>query len=270
MGVKEELNKIEFRAPLIHCLTNYVTVNDVANLLVSIGASPIMAHHREEIEGITSRADCLLINLGATEYYEEIERSAQVASKVRIPIVLDPVGTAASSFRRRFAERLLKSCKISYIRGNISEVRALILDKDTAKGVDADKKDESDEEGLFHISNLVKEYSRKTDIVISVSGKADIITDGREVFFVKGGDPMIKRMSGSGCMSSALLSCFASVKNGIIPALMASKMMRVCANRAKKQNDKMGSASFKLELLNRLSLFIDEEMQDNIEVIKLD
>lgn len=269
--IKAVLNKIERKAPLIHCMTNYVTVNDVANAIASLGASPVMAHHKEEVRDITGTADCLLLNMGATEYIEEMLISAHVCEEKRIPIVLDPVGVGSSGFRRKIVSELMKKSEIFCIRGNISEIKALAMNVNTSKGVDASLSDRLNADNFMETIEILKDYSVKTDSVVMTSGKVDIITDGHTVYKVEGGSAFMKRISGSGCISTAVLSAFLSVDRSIASVLCSSYMVRACARKAELSMGNCGTATFKIKLLDCLSLFNKEDISydDEIKITRL-
>lgn len=137
MAWADIFSKIAEKKPIIHCITNIVTVNDCANVLLAIGASPVMAHHEMEVKEITSGSDALVCNMGAIENFEAMLIAGRKADSLGHPVVIDPVGVASSSYRRSLCLKLIEECHPTCIRGNVSEIKALALDETISKGVDA-------------------------------------------------------------------------------------------------------------------------------------
>lgn len=215
MKVTEEYAKKLYRQirsarPVIHCITNTVTVNDCANVLLACGASPTMAHHPAEVAEITSAASALVCNLGATENYDAMVNACKAAGEVKHPVVIDPVGISGSAFRRNFINELIKINTPACIRGNYSEIRALMENRNTITGVDAaDKK--------IDISGM-KSYAAAHNTILIASGATDVITDGKDVIYCNNGDSMMARITGSGCMLSVLIGAFLSVDSSVYSA----------------------------------------------------
>lgn len=204
---KQLCHQIQSTKPVIHCITNTITINDCANVLLACGASPTMAHHPAEVAEITSAASALVCNLGATENYDAMVNACKAAGEVKHPVVIDPVGISGSTFRRNFINELIEINKPACIRGNYSEIRALMENRNTIAGVDAaDKK--------IDISDM-KSYAASHGIILAASGPTDIITDGRNVIYCNNGDGMMTRITGSGCMLSALIGAFLSVDSSV-------------------------------------------------------
>lgn len=254
--IERYLGEIEELRPMIHCLTNEVTVNDVANCILAIGGSPTMAHAIQEVEEISGQARGLLVNLGASEYYEQILKSSQVSSPVK---VLDPVGIGASTYRRSFCKTLLTDHEFAAIRGNFSEIQALVLDEKTADGVDRQRNPLGQENGraIREISSL----SKSLETVIIASGEKDIITDGDQAYLISNGSGMMSRVTGMGCMASGILTCFLSVENTLDAVLAAHIFTNLCGEYAEERTRKNQGAygTFHLAFLDALSLFSNIE-----------
>lgn len=216
---KELSDKIREYRPLIHSITNYVTVNDCANALLAIGARPVMSHAPEETAEITSGSDGLELNLGATEYYESMLLSGREADSSGIPIIIDPVGVSGSSYRRNFLKRLIKCCHPVAVRGNRSEILAMIRDEKTETGVDSLRfdADYSDVE----IISMMQEFCRKRkeeyiasgvshELILVCSGKTDLIACSDTSVIAEGGSSEMSGVTGTGCMSSVILAAFIS------------------------------------------------------------
>lgn len=168
--------RISRRRPLVHCITNPVTVNDCANALLAAGAHPFMAAHPDEVEEVQLRADALVINLGAIAQLDSIGKAARQAVACGHPIVVDPVGVSASSLRRRSCIALLKEFPVACVRGNGAEIRALLEDTGTAAGVDAPSEDAAS------AHEIAAQLARRHDCAVVASGAVDVVTDGRQTF----------------------------------------------------------------------------------------
>lgn len=196
--------------PLIHNITNYVTVNDVANILLACGGSPIMSDEVEDVEDITSICNGLNINIG-TLHKSSIEgmlRAGKKANDLHHPILLDPVGAGASKFRTETALKLMQELNLAVIRGNISEIKTLALGSGTTKGVDADVSDAVTEENLEQAIEFVKAFSKKTGTIIAVTGRIDLVTDGNRCYVICNGRPEMGKITGTGCQLSAMMTAF--------------------------------------------------------------
>ncbi|ETP71858.1 hydroxyethylthiazole kinase, sugar kinase family [Lachnospiraceae bacterium JC7] len=220
MDVSKELSEIiRKRRPLIHSITNYVTVNDCANALLAIGARPVMSHAPEETVEITSGSDGLELNLGATEYYGSMLLSGKEAFSSGIPILIDPVGVSGSSHRRNFLKKLIVNCCPTVIRGNRSEILALIRDQKTETGVDSVRFDAnaSDESILSEMQAFCRAQNERYEaagalygLILVCSGKTDLIASADRTSMVRGGSSEMSGVTGTGCMSSVVMTAFLS------------------------------------------------------------
>lgn len=226
--IQEIRGEIQQRNPLIHCITNVVTVNDCANVLLAVGASPTMAHHPLEVEEIASHCDALVLNMGAMESYDAMLLAGKAAKKAGIPIVLDPVGASGATYRREQTMELMRQVSPDCIRGNLSEIRALATGVATSMGVDAAPNEKVDLEQLHFLSE-------KTGAIIIASGKTDYLVKGKQQIAVEGGSLLMSKITGTGCMSSALLGAFLAVSPGMDSAAACVKMVSLCAGWAEKQ-----------------------------------
>ena len=192
---KELLENVRNSHPLIHNITNYVTVNDCANILLACGGSPIMADDVEEVEEITSICGGLNINIGTLNQrtIPAMRKAGIKANELGHPVVLDPVGAGASRLRTGTAMDLLEHVRFSVIRGNISEIKTLALGSGSTRGVDADLADAVTEENLAGAAAFAKELSRKTGAVIAVTGAIDIVADEKKAYCIFNGHPKIGR-----------------------------------------------------------------------------
>lgn len=208
----EFLENVRVRVPLVHSITNYVTVNDVANVLLAVGASPIMSDEPDDVADITSICGGLLINIGTLNKrsIEAMFIAAQKANELGNTVVLDPVGAGASRLRTDTASELLKRIKFDVIRGNISEIKALALGGGTTKGVDADIADAVTEDNLDDMIEFAKAFSETTGAVIVITGAIDLVADKDKCYVIRNGRPEMSRITGTGCQLSALVCAFAT------------------------------------------------------------
>lgn len=198
------------KCPLIHNITNYVTVNDCANILLACGASPIMADDKEEAADITSVCAGLNINIGTlnSRTIESMLIAGKKANELNHPAVLDPVGAGASKLRTDTAYRLLEEVDFAVIRGNISEIKTLAMGSGTTKGVDADVADKVMEENLEEAVTFAKTFAKKTGAVVAITGAIDIVADGERAYCIRNGHSMMSSITGTGCQLSAMTAAF--------------------------------------------------------------
>ena len=198
------------KSPLIHNITNYVTVNDCANMLLACGGSPIMADDPEDAVEITAICGGLNINIGTLNQrtIPAMLAAGKRANELGHPVVLDPVGAGASTLRTDTALRLLNEVKFAVIRGNISEIKTLALGSGTTKGVDADVADKVTEDNLDGTVAFAKDFARRIGAVVAVTGAIDIVTDGERAFCIRNGRPEMASITGTGCQLSVLTAAF--------------------------------------------------------------
>ena len=204
------LDHVRKSAPLVHNITNYVTVNDVANILLACGGSPIMSDEPEDVEDITSICGGLNINIGTLNQrsIEGMHRAGRKAAELGHTILLDPVGAGASALRTRTAVELMHEIPFTVIRGNISEIKTLALGSGTTKGVDADVADAVTEANLDAAVAFVKDFAAKSRAIVAITGAIDLVSDGRQCYIIRNGRPEMSRITGTGCQLSALTTAF--------------------------------------------------------------
>ena len=210
------LKNVREKCPLIHNITNYVTVNDCANVVIACGASPIMADDKEEVAEITSICAGLNINIGTlnSRTIESMLIAGKRANELNHPVVLDPVGAGASRLRTETARKLLDEVKFTVIRGNISEIKTLALGNGTTKGVDADVADKVTEENLDEVVAFAKAFAGKTGAVVAITGAIDIVADENNAYCIRNGHPMMSSITGTGCQLSAMTAAFVTANPG--------------------------------------------------------
>ena len=239
----EHLSNVRRLRPVVHTITNYVTANDCANLLLAAGASPIMADAPEEASQIAAIADAVVLNLGTLNSYRR--EAIRIAGK---PVVMDPVGVGASDFRRDAAQMLLNEAKPTVIRGNRSEIRALLTGETGERGVDtADLHDAGEETAQL--------LAKQTGAVVLQTGETDLVTDGEQMIRIHGGSSMLCLVTGAGCMLSALTGAFlaANPEQPLQAAASAAETMSVCAEIAQRRlRTGEGNASFRTRLIDAM------------------
>ncbi|MBQ7158278.1 MAG: hydroxyethylthiazole kinase [Treponema sp.] len=204
------LSNVQSTSPLVHNITNYVTVNDVANIILACGASPIMSDDKNEVEEITSICGGLNINIGTLNErtINSMFLAGKKANALGHKVLLDPVGAGASALRTDTAIKLLKEVKFDVIRGNISEIKTLALGSGSTKGVDADVQDAVTDANLEKSVAFVKEFAQKTGAVIAVTGAIDLVANGEKCYVIRNGRAEMGKITGTGCQLSGLMTAF--------------------------------------------------------------
>lgn len=212
----EYLDRVRKMNPLIHNITNYVTVNDVANAVLAIGARPVMADAPEEAEDIVSISRAVNLNLGTlnAEKKKAMVIAGKTANAAGLPVVLDPVGAGASRHRTENARQLLEEVRFTVIRGNISEIKALATGSRSTSGVDASDADALTKDTGETAAETVRAFSAANRCVTIVTGAEDMVADAERICFVSNGRPEMRRISGVGCMLSGITAAFLAASPG--------------------------------------------------------
>lgn len=273
------IEKLREESPLTHCITNVVTVRDCANAVLAVGGSPIMANAPEEAEEIVSIANSLVINIGTLteEQIETMKKSAKQATKMEKPFVLDPVGIGISKIRNETPIDIIKESKPAIIRGNLSEIKAIamfygILDEcTTAKGVDVADTDIISEDTLEINAQIVKNIAEKLDTTIAVSGPIDIVSNGKEVYALKNGNPMMANITGTGCMLGCIMGAYAAIDDSLLAAITATTVMSIAGEIAAKTatDNNQGTGSFGTYLIDELSKMNPETFKEYANITKI-
>lgn len=208
--LKTMLENVRAKTPLVHNITNYVTVNDVANVLLAAGGSPIMSDDADDVEDITSICGGLNINIGTLNKntIPSMFLAGRKANELGHIVLLDPVGAGASRLRTDTANRLMREVRFDAVRGNISEIKTLCTGSGTTKGVDADAVDAVTEANLDNGVQLVKAFAAQTSCIIAVTGAIDLVSDGERCWCIRNGRAEMSRITGTGCQLSALMTAF--------------------------------------------------------------
>lgn len=204
------LENVRTQVPLVHNITNYVTVNDVANVLLACGGSPIMADEAEEVEDITSICGGLNINIGTLNKrtIAGMLLAGKRAKELGHPVLLDPVGAGASALRTGTAIELMDTLHPTVIRGNISEIKTLASGSGTTKGVDADVADAVTEETLDQAVAFVKAFAKKSGSIVAITGAIDLVSDGETCYVIRNGKPEMGKITGTGCQLSGVMTAY--------------------------------------------------------------
>ncbi|WP_352399924.1 hydroxyethylthiazole kinase [Anaerotignum sp.] len=267
------IKNVRETVPLVHNITNYVTVNDVANILLACGGSPIMADDVGEVVEITSICGGLNINIGTlnARTIESMILAGKRANELGHITVLDPVGAGASKLRTETALCLLEEIHFSVIRGNVSELKALFGGEGKTKGVDADIADGVTEENLDDMVQFAKQLSKKTGAVIAMTGAIDIVAEGNRAYAIRNGNPLMSKITGTGCMLSGVVTayCVANPDHLLDAASAAVAVMGLCGEIAYERlmNTKLGgTSSYRTYIIDAMSLINDNTLEGGIKI----
>jgi len=249
------LDKARETKPLVHHITNYVTVTDCANITLAIGASPVMADSIGEAGDIAAIASSVVLNMGTLNEHTipSMIAAGKSANAKGIPVVFDPVGAGASKLRNDTARRIISEVKLSVLRGNISEIRFVAGLSSQTKGVDASQ---SDLAGSGSAGLLAKELAARLGCVVVISGAVDAVSDGKRIVLIENGHPMLGNLTGTGCMCSSLIGSFnAAVKDDPFGASLAAMIcMGIAGEIASEKAERLGNGSFHMALHDAISL----------------
>ncbi|MFA8451400.1 MAG: hydroxyethylthiazole kinase [Bacteroidales bacterium] len=254
------IEQVRAKSPLVHNITNFVVMNNTANALLAMGASPVMAHAWEEVEDMVAIASALVINMGtlSDEWVKSMLKAGRKAKETNTPIVFDPVGVGATPYRTEVAQKIIQECKPDIIRGNASEIMALNHSNIKTKGVD------STETGDTALASA-KELAVNTHSVVVISGATDFITDGKNVAKVSNGAPIMTKVTGMGCTATAVVGAFAGVEKDMFKAaIMGMVCMGICGEIANVKS--AGPGSIPENFLNQLYLIDKLNIESNLKL----
>ena len=249
------VNSVKEKNPLIHCITNPISINQCANALLSLGARPIMAEHPGEVCQITATAKALMLNLGNITHarMKSMKLSLTEANSKLIPTLVDVVGIACSNLRRKYVFDLLKTAHPSVIKGNYSEIMALHDKEYFSLGVDA-----QDFADVSSVVQKCRSLACKYNVVILATGKTDIVTDGQNTVYVKNGTPQLAKVTGTGCMLGSMCAGFMAVSKPMDAVAAACSYFGICGELAETDR---GNGSFMVNLMDRISTLGREEIK---------
>lgn len=273
--------------PLIHCITNPISIHDCANVILAVGARPIMAEHPAEVADITASAGALMLNLGniTDARIESMKRSMRRAVENNIPVLLDLVGVACSSLRLDLARELMSIGHPAVLKGNMSELLAVSGLPSHAIGIDAGMQDTLTSENIDVISDVLKAFSRSNQSVVMATGKCDFVTDGEQVILVENGTAALSGITGTGCMVGALTAAFLprckavgavcedagentdgdiQPKDHLMAAILGTGLMGIAGEEAEKIS--RGPGSFQVNLLDEIYGITDEQLLKKLKI----
>ena len=263
-SLKELLVELRTARPLVHHITNYVTINDCANITLCIGASPVMADAPEEMAEMVSLAGALVLNIGTlnSRTVESMLLAGKVAKEKDIPIILDPVGAGATSYRTQTAQMLIEQLSPAIIKGNAGEISVLAGAGGVVKGVDSCDAAED-------LATVCKALARKTGAVVVASGKEDIVTDGLTSYAVANGHEWMDKVSGTGCMLSSVTASFAAVASDLLTAAVAAAAAFGLAGEKAAADKTFGPYSFRTKLFDKVYNLTAEELAAEAKVERI-
>ncbi|TQI66452.1 hydroxyethylthiazole kinase [Clostridium sp. KNHs216] len=249
--VSNAIRVLREKIPLVHNITNYVTVNDCANALLAIGASPIMADDIAEAADISAISSALVLNIGTLNQrtVASMLAAGKRANELGIPVVFDPVGAGASKLRNDATREILEQVRLTVLRGNISEVSFVAGLAASTKGVDA-----SEADGGNDAVAVAKAVAEKLGCTAAVTGAVDVIADGKRVVQIRNGHPMLSRVTGTGCMTSSLVGAYAgTLRDGFTAAVAGIASMGIAGELAYEAAGQTGTGSFHIAIIDALS-----------------
>ena len=257
----ELLQKIRKNAPLVHNITNYVVMNSSANILLALGASPVMAHSRREVEEMAAIAGALVLNIGtlSAQWVDAMLLAAKSANQRGIPVILDPVGAGATTYRSQAVQAILSETTVSVIRGNASEVLSLAVADVKTKGVDSSIAVSGE------MVEAVGAIARQHGCIVAVSGETDLITDGSRVIRVQNGHPLMGYVTGTGCTATVTIGAFLAVDDDPVTAAATALAYFGLAGEVAGQNA-AAPGSFMIQMLDALYTITPEALEAGCKI----
>jgi hydroxyethylthiazole kinase len=251
------LRSIRARKPLVHNITNYVVMNYTANALLACGASPVMAHAAEEVEEMVSFAGALVLNIGtlSSPWIDSMLKAGKKAKALQVPVILDPVGSGATSLRTNTAKRLIEELSISVIRGNASEIFSLAGEKSASrtKGVDS-------VHTVDQVTETAVTLARELQTTLAITGVVDLITNGQRTFRVMNGHEMMSHVTGTGCTATAIIGAFLAVDpDPLSAAITGLAYFGLAGEKAAERAP--GPGTFQIALLDALYGMREEALE---------
>lgn len=267
---EEYMENVRTGIPLIHCMTNYVTVNDVANALIACGGAPLMSDDIDDAVDITGICGGLDINIGTlnARTITAMFATGRRANELGHPVVLDPVGAGASKMRTETAYGLMDQIDFSVIRGNISEIRTLATGEGSTRGVDAAIGDAVTDQNLASSVGFARAFAERTGSIIAISGAIDIVADADKAYVIRNGHPLMARITGSGCMLTAILAAYqvANREDPLKAAAAAVCMYGVAGQMAaERMQARQGNATYRTLLIDAVDCMEADDLEDNAD-----
>ena len=265
-------DNLQNKTPIVHTITNYVTVNDCANIILAVGGSPIMADSIMEVEEITSICNALVINIGTLNerVIGSMIKAGKKANQIGIPIILDPVGVGASTLRRETTFKLLEEISFSIISGNASEIKTIYKESGTTSGVDVNTEDKVEEDNLDEMVQMCKDLSKKTGTIISLTGAIDIVANFEKANVIYNGNPLMTKVSGTGCMLSTVIGAYCGAnKDDLFNATtLAVAHMGLAGEISFERLKKIqgGTSSYKIFLIDAISQINSKILKESVKI----
>jgi hydroxyethylthiazole kinase len=255
------LRTLRERKPLVHQITNYVVMNETANATLALGALPVMAHAREEVEEMVRLAGALLLNIGTISppWVEAMVLAGKEANAIGVPVVLDPVGAGATTYRTETARRLLGEIEVSVLRGNAGEVATLVGARAEVRGVESMSTGDEPAE-------LARAAAGQLGLVASVTGAIDHVSDGERVLAIANGHELLGTVTGTGCMSSAITGCFLAAKRDDPLAAAAEALAAFGVAGEDAARGAKGPGSFHVNLYDALAALDPEQLDTRTRI----
>jgi len=262
-NIPEILDRVREIKPVVHHLTNWVTIYDCANIVKTLGGSPIMAHAPEEIDNIVSIASSVVLNIGTltVDFVESMKLAARAANIRKIPVVLDVCGAGATDLRDKKVFELIEYTHIDIIKGNASEIANVAGIKVFTKGVDAS-------DITFDLVEVAESLARRKSCVVVITGKHDIVSNGNTTFFIKNGHELLTHVVGTGCMVTSVIGTFAAVEKNLVVAATGGLVCFGIASEIAAEKSK-GPGSFKTALFDVLYYLDKETIEDKMNMEKI-
>jgi hydroxyethylthiazole kinase len=254
--VYELLQKVRNENPLVHNITNVVVTNFTANGLLALGASPVMAYAHEEVADMAKIAGALVLNIGTLnpDVVEACIIAGKSANENNVPVIFDPVGAGATTYRTESAKRILDEVNISIIRGNAAEIANVAGYQWNIKGVDAGV-------AQGNTVELAVSIAKKLKTIVVITGKEDVITDGVSTYVIRNGHPVLTKVTGTGCLLTSVIGAFAAIEKDLLNASVAAlTFYGVAAEMAAQKTMGQGPGSFQIEFLNQIALVTENEL----------
>ncbi len=266
------LKQVHDGNPLVHHITNYVTVNDCANIVLAIGASPIMADDMDEVEEIVSISSSLVLNIGTLNRrtIKSMIASGKKANQLGIPVIFDPVGAGASHLRNKTTQDILDAVKISVLRGNMSEIRFAAGLKADTKGVEVSAADQKI--GLGEAKDIAENLASRLDCIVAITGATDIISDGKCTICIENGTKHLSNVTGTGCMCSSLVGAFCGVAKSsdfLIAATAGVLVTGLCGELAYEKAGTMGYGSFRTAIIDAVSKLDEKTLAERAKLYEV-
>ena len=256
----ENLKRLREKKPLIHNITNYVVMNNTANALLACGASPVMAHAKEEVEEMVSFAGALVLNIGTLtpNWIDSMIKAGKRANELNVPIILDPVGSGATKLRTDSAKRLIDELEIGVVRGNASEVLSLAHEGSKTRGVDSIH-------SVDEAADAASVLARELNTTLAITGEVDLITDGERIYRVSNGHELMGYVTGTGCTATVIIGAFLAIDDDSVVATATALAYYGLAGE-KGAVKAQAPGSFQVGMLDALFTIDEEQLKDGAKI----